>query len=203
MRISARPHPAPLLIAALLALAFPPAAPAEEAPPAPLVLTVRAPSSVSYHLDHTLHEVIGVSRKVEGSARLPSPGAVEVEVRARVDGFDSGNTSRDATMLEVTAAGRFPEVRLTATGRFAPPAAYPATVEVTLTGSLDFHGLTRPVAIPAHVSFLGPATASVTATFAISLKEFEVVPPSLLFMSIKDKAVITAALTLSATPPPP
>jgi polyisoprenoid-binding protein YceI len=191
------------LLTALLGLLGPPAVAADDAAPAPVVLAIRAPSTLSYHLDHTLHEVIGISRRVEGTATLTSPGAVAVEVRARVDGFDSGNGSRDARMLEVTEAARFPLVVLEAKGTFAPPAAWPATVEVTLTGTLAFHGLVRPVTVPARVAFTAPDAATATATFAISLKEFQVEPPSLLFMRIKDRAVITATLALSAVPRAP
>jgi len=195
-------RPSAFLLTALLGL-LGPSAVAADAAPAPLVLSVRAPSSVSYHLDQTLHEVIGVSKRVDGTATMTSPGAVEVEVRVRVEGFDSGNSSRDAKMLEVTEAARFPLVVLKATGTFAPPAAWPATVEATLTGTLAFHGLVRPVTVPARVTFTAAGAATATATFPISLEEFRVEPPSLLFMSIKDKAVITASLVLSADPPGP
>lgn len=201
MRRTARPSA--FLHTALLGLLGQPAVATDDAPPAPLALVVRAPSSVGYHLDHTLHQVIGVSKRVEGTATLPSPGAVEVEVRVRVDGFDSGNSSRDARMLEVTEAARFPLVVLKAAGTFAPPAAWPATVEAKLSGTLAFHGLVRPVSFQARVVFTAPGAATATASFAISLKEFEVEPPSLLFMSIKDRAVITATLALSAGPPAP
>jgi polyisoprenoid-binding protein YceI len=202
MRLLAR-ITSPLLLAALLGLLAPLDAPAEGAPPAPLDLAVSPPSSISYHLDHTLHEVIGVAKLVEGSARLLAGGAVEVEVRVRVAGFDSGNASRDSKMLEVTEAARFPLVVLKAAGTYTPPTAFPATAEVVLAGTLAFHGLVRPVAFPARVTFTAPGRASASATFSISLKEFQVEPPSLLFMSIKDRAVVTASLALQAASPSP
>jgi hypothetical protein len=55
--------------------------------------------------------------------------------------------------------------------------------------------------VPARVTFTAPDAASVVATFAISLAAFQVEPPSLLFLSIKDRAVIKAELTLAARHP--
>lgn len=104
-------------------------------------------------------------------------------------------------MLEVTGASRFPLVELKAAGMFAPPASYPATLDVVLAGELTFHGLTRPVSVPVRATFTGPAVATATATFPFSLESFDVVPPSLLFLVIKDRAVVTATLVLGVATP--
>jgi polyisoprenoid-binding protein YceI len=189
------------LLVLCLALPGPWAARADEEPPAPRLLAVTAPSTVSFHLDHTLHEVVGTSRRIEGSVVLQPAGTVEAELRVRLDSFDSGNSSRDTRMLEVTDAAHHPVVRLSLTAPFSPPATFPATVELTLSGAASFHGRTRPVEVPARVTFTAPAAATVAARFAISLAAFQVEPPSLLFMSIKDRAVIQAELTLAAAPP--
>jgi hypothetical protein len=162
---------------------------------------VTVPSTVSFHLDHTLHAVVGVSKQIEGTVVLLPAGTVEARLRVRVDSFDSGNSSRDAKMLEVTDAAHHPEVLLTLSAPFSPPASFPATVEVTLSGAASFHGRTRPVEVAARVTFTAPDAATVAATFAISLAAFQVEPPSLLFMSIKDRAVIQAHLTLAAAAP--
>ena len=188
-----------------LALRLAAAAPVGSAEPgagaAPVDLAVGKGSSVSYHLVHKFHEVTGVSRAVDGKARLLPGGAVQVMVRARVDAFDSGNGNRDAHMLEVTEAARYPYVVLKAVGAVAPPAGYPATVEVALAGELAFHGVTRPVSMPAQVTFSGPKSASVAATFPISLDGFGVERPSLLFMKVDDTVVIKASLALGAVQP--
>jgi polyisoprenoid-binding protein YceI len=212
MRPPDRHHPAAaaslaLLLGGLAVLGAVAAWAADDAGPAlvpaatPVEFSVRPGSSVSYHLDHTLHDVTGVSKALEGTARLLPGGTVEVLIRVRVDSFDSGNGSRDAKMLEVTEAARFPFVLLKAAGGFRPPASHPATLDLDLTGELTFHGITRPVSVPVRVTFSGPAAARATATFPFSPKEFEVVPPKLLFMVIKDRAAITATVALEAAPP--
>jgi polyisoprenoid-binding protein YceI len=189
------------LLSSALTLPGPLATRADETPPAPRLLAVTAPSSVSYRLDHTLHEVVGISKRVEGTVTLQPGGTVEAELRVRVDSFDSGNSSRDAKVLEVTDATRHPVVVVTVSGPFTPPTTFPSTVDVTLSGALSFHGRSRPLQVPTRVTFTAPDTATVAASFAISLEAFQVEPPSLLFLSIKDRAVIEASLTLAAAGP--
>lgn len=193
---------APAATLAALALALLAGAPpARAAEPAPLDLAVRPGSTLSYRLVHKLHVVTGVSRAVEGKARLLSGGAVQVVVRSRVDAFDSGNGNRDAHMLEATEAARFPFVTLKAVGALAPPEAYPARVEVRLTGELTFHGVSRPVEVPVSVAFASPREATVTASLPISLDAHGVERPSLLFVKVEDAVVVTASLTLAAEGP--
>jgi polyisoprenoid-binding protein YceI len=167
-------------------------------PAGPVDLAVRDGSSLSYKLVHKFHEVTGTSKAVEGKARLQPGGAVQVMVRARVDSFDSGNGNRDAHMQEATEAARFPFVTLKAVGAITPPTAYPATVEVTLSGQLDFHGVSKAVAVPVKVTFTAPGRATATGAFTISLDGHGVERPSLLFVKVDDAVVITASLALAA-----
>lgn len=167
----------------------------------PIDLAVQAGSTLSYRLVHKLHEVTGVSRAVEGKARLLPDGTVQVVVRSRVDAFDSGNGNRDAHMLEATEAARFPFVTLKAVGSLAPPATFPAKVELTLRGQLDFHGTARPVEVPVEVSFASARRATVVAKVPISLDAYGVERPSLLFVKVDDAVVVTASLTLAAEGP--
>jgi len=185
------------LVAALAGA--PPSALAAEA--VPLDLAVRPGSTLSYRLVHKLHEVTGVSKAVEGKARLQPDGAVQVMIRARVDAFDSGNGNRDAHMLEATEAARFPHVTLKAVGALQPPAAFPASVTVTLRGELTFHGVTRPVEVPVVVAFASARQATASARLPISLDAHGVERPSLLFVKVDDVVVVTASLALAAEGP--
>lgn len=187
----------PALALLALALSAAPAAAAE----APLDLAVRPGSILSYRLVHKLHEVTGVSRAVEGKARLQPGGTVQVMVRSRVDAFDSGNGNRDAHMLEATEAARFPFVTLKAVAAVASPASYPARVEATLRGELSFHGVSRPVEVPVTVSFATARQAQVIGQVTISLEAHAVERPSLLFVKVDDTVVVTAGLSLEAEEP--
>ncbi len=155
-------------------------------------------SVLAYELVHKFHVVEGVSKAVEGRARLLPDGGVQAMVRARVDSFDSGNGNRDADMREVTEAARFPFVALKAVGALPRVASYPATVEITLRGELSFHGRTRPVEVPAKVRFESSERVAVESTFAVSLEAFEVQRPSLLFVKVDDRLDVTVNLALEA-----
>ncbi|GEJ56464.1 YceI family protein [Anaeromyxobacter diazotrophicus] len=180
----------PALLAALL-LAAPAAA--------PRTFDVLPGSTITYRLVHKFHTVTGVSRAVEGKARLMPDGTVQVMVRAPLDSFDSGNSNRDAHMREATAAGTNPYVALKAVGRAPPPERYPAEEAVALRGELTLK-TARPVELPARVRFESAERASVKSTFPVSLEEHQVERPSLMFVKVDDRVEIDAALLLGAEP---
>jgi polyisoprenoid-binding protein YceI len=184
----------PLLPAAALALAL------AAAGDGSVDLQVASGSTLTFRVVHKLHEVEGLSRTVEGRARLLPGGAVQVVVRSRVDAFDSGNENRDAHLREVTEAARFPVVQLKAVGQGAAVASYPATVEVALHGELTFHGRSLPLDVPVAVRFDRPDHASAEATFAVSLEAYGVERPALLFVKVEDRVEVQARLQLEAAP---
>lgn len=80
-------------------------APAPAAVPAGTNLTVSTKdSSITYRLIHKLHKFDGVSKAVEGRARILPDGKTQVAIRAKVDSFDSGNANRDSHMKETVEA---------------------------------------------------------------------------------------------------
>lgn len=165
----------------------------------PRTFAVMPGSTLSYRLVHKLHEVTGVSKAVEGKARVLPDGGVQVVVRAGVDSFDSGNGNRDAHMREVTEAARYPLVQVKAVGAgVAAPASYPAAIELVLRGELTFHGRSRPLEVPAKVQFLSADRVTVEASFPVSLEAYGVERPSLLFVKVNDRIDLAAKLTLEA-----
>jgi polyisoprenoid-binding protein YceI len=185
---------------ALLALASLAGGPAGATEP-PLELTVGPGSTLGYVLVHKFHEVRGLAGAIEGKVRLLPDGQVQAMVRARVEAFDSGNGNRDAHMLEVTEAGRYPLVVLKAAGALAPPATTPATVTATLRGEVTFHGVTRPVEVPVTATFTTPRQVTATGRLTLSLEAFGVERPSLLFVPVDDAVVVSASLVLAAEGP--
>ncbi len=185
-----------LLALALLGLTWRPALAAD----GPVDLAVAPGSTISYLLIHKFHEVVGTSTVVEGRARLLPGGGLQVMVRAKVDSFDSGNGNRDAHMLEVTEAARFPLVTLKAAGTLTPPATYPATLALDLDGEVGLHGVTRAVKVPVTVTFTSPKEATAEGTLTLSLEAHGVERPSLLFVKVDDALVVKAKLRLEAAP---
>jgi hypothetical protein len=187
---------APLL--ALLIAAAPAAQardPATAAHETPRTFAVLPGSTLSYHLVHKFHTVTGVSRIIEGKARLLPDGTVQVMVRAPLESFDSGNSNRDEHMLEVTDAARNPYVVLKGVGRVSQPSSFPSEVALRLQGELTLK-TTQPVAVPMTVRFEAPDRASIDTRFPVSLEQHGVERPSLLFVKVDDRIEIEAKLRL-------
>jgi hypothetical protein len=179
----------------LLLLAGAPVAPADPAPAA-TTWVVADGSTVAYRLIHKFHSVEGTARAIEGKARLAPDGTLQVAVRARVAAFDSGNSNRDAHMLEVTEAERFPFVTVKGVATGIHVDSHPAEVEVPLRGALELHGVSRDLDVTARVRFADPARVEVEANFPVSLTAHGVERPSLLFVKVEDRIEIVARLVL-------
>lgn len=164
---------------------------------APRTFAVAPGSTLAYHLKHPFHGVDGVSRAAEGKARMLPDGTVQVMVRARVDSFDSGNSNRDAHMKEVTEAARLPWVVLKAVAEGLSAERYPVDRDLPLRGALEFHGVTRELALTAHLHLPSPDRAEVTAEFPVSLTEHGVERPSLLFVKVDDRIELRARIALA------
>ena len=165
----------------------------------PRTFDVLPGSTLTYRLVHKFHTVTGVSRSVEGKARLLPDGTVQVAVRAPLDSFDSGNSNRDAHMREATGSGTNPYVAFKGVGRMNPPDHFPVDEKVALRGELTLK-TTKPVEVPTEVRFESPDRASVKTTFPVSLEEHGVERPSLVFVKVDDKIEIDAQLMLGASP---
>lgn len=198
--LSAAPEPA--IAPATPAEATPAAAAAPATAPAATIWDVAKGSTISCHVVHKFHAVDEVTRAVEGKARLSPEGDLDVSIRAPVASFDSGNSNRDAHMLEVTEAARFPWVSLKG-GATGVRVVAAGDVDVPLRAELDLHGVQREVDVTAHVHFASPGHAEVQATFPVSLTAHRVKRPSLLFVKIEDQATVTARLVLDAEAPQP
>jgi polyisoprenoid-binding protein YceI len=152
-------------------------------------------STLTYHLVHKMHKVDGVSKKVEGKAHLLPDGKAQVMVRAASQSFDSGNVNRDEHMKETIDAARFPEIVLKALGEgVTPPATFPSTQKKTFKAQLDFHGVQQVFDVIVDVAWDSPNKAHANTSFAISLDNFKVERPSLMFVKVDDELKIDANL---------
>ncbi len=168
---------------------------ADPAPAATLLSVDAGQSKLTYHLVHKFHKFDGVSKKVEGKARILPDGQAQVGVRAPIESFDSGNANRDAHMKEVTDAAKYPTIELKAAGAgLTPPTQFPTTVDKTFQGELSFHGVKKILQVPVKVTFEAPGKVSASAHFNISLDEFKIERPSLMFVKVDDTLVIDVSL---------
>ena len=116
-----------------------------------LVLDPQA-SKVSFTLKATGHQVEGgLALKPGRLAFDPATGAASGEIAVDLASAQTGNKSRDKTMLEeVLETGRFPLAVFHAEKiRGNVPAS--GAGEVTLDGTLSFHGSDHKVSLPAKI----------------------------------------------------
>ena len=178
-------------LAALLILAAPAVASAQ------IYRLEPANSTLSYHITWTLHDATGVSKQLQGAAAL-KPGEAQVQIRTEVGSFDSGNANRDSHMKETVEAAKYQFVSLKGVIKnFNPPASYPVTLKQMLDAQIEFHGVTRPMQIPVEITFTDASHLRAHSEFDISLDNFKIDRPSLMFKKIDDKTHIKADLSFA------
>ena len=151
-----------------------------------------ARSTLVYAMEHPAHDWTGTSRRVSGTLTLTEGRLTGGRAQAPVTSFDSGNRSRDSNMASDTEAYLYPTVTFEAS-RVEPAGEGRATVHGTLT----FHGVARPVTMPATVDVTGDAVR-VRGAFDVTLREFGLSRPSLLGVRTRDW--IGLRVDLLATP---
>lgn len=162
----------------------------------PRIYSVKKDASLLiYKLHHPLHEVEGKAKPSTGRAMLAPDGKLQVQVRANVKDFNSGNSNRDAHMQEATEAAKFPLVEFKGKAQGVKlPDSFPATVTVTLEGEVTFHGVMQKMNVPMTVLFTSEKEATVTGTFDVSLDAHKVERPALLMRKVDDKLVLEPKL---------
>ncbi len=168
------------------------------APGARAFEVVAADSRVGYAIAHTLHDVRGESRAVEGRLLLLPDGKAQAMVRIPAASFRSGDANRDAHLMEVIEGATYPHVVLKAVG----PASLPerGVAALTLKAQLEFHGQKRELTVPVEVGPLPDGRWRVSSRFTISLDAFAVERPSLMFVKLPDETVIRVELVLREVP---
>jgi polyisoprenoid-binding protein YceI len=147
-------------------------------------------SSISYHLTHKMHAFTGVSKKFRCVVDLGEDSLKSrIYVKAAVVEFNSGNSSRDANMLEATEASKFPFVEFASDSVRREDNGKDGR-QWRVYGRLAFHGVRRAVAFTVKPETNG-GKVRVTGSFDISLTEFKIERPSLLMIPVDDALKIT------------
>lgn len=150
----------------------------------------KASSWISYEGKHPLHSWKAVCREVdcvvtydEDEAKLET-----VAISAKVMAFDSRNTNRDSHALEALEALTYPKINFTSAQLSRSES------NLIINGSLNFHGITKPLTINAKTYTEGNVIR-VEGAFPVTLSEFKVDRPSLLFVKIEDEIKINFSFT--------
>lgn len=142
-------------------------------------------STLTYRLSHTTHFAVGVSKDFICRVDLaPDTLSSKVIVSAAVRSFTTGNDSRDDHALETVRAMKHPRVEFASDSVRAAPGGY------RVYGILDFAGRRRPI------DFLvtpkrGPGKVGVTGGFIVKLTDYDIKPPSFLFLKTKNEMEIS------------
>ncbi len=183
----------PLLIASLIGLAGAPAQAQQVA------ATIDSTASlVHYTGTAPLHSWRGTSRSVQGKfvLRPRRPDSSRAVIRIPVASFDSGNSTRDSGMRDVTEADAYPFVTFRGTD-FSPltwgrgASGYRGGWAVS--GELTFHGRTHPLRDTVSVEVAGD-TVRARAEFDVSLTRFDVERPGFMGFTVGDTIRIDAQL---------
>lgn len=159
----------------------------------PIAYAFTPESTVSYHVLHPLHHVVGVSHRLTGEPKVtagPNPDLVlPLQLAIPIRSFDSGNRNRDRNMLQVMHAGRYPDVLLEIRSvKWASKRTEGSktTAEGKALGDLTMNGVTRPVDVQLS-GYVEGNRMLVDARFSLLLSDFSVERPSLLFRQVDDQ----------------
>ena len=168
----------PRLLALLALLAFPDPSAAKP------YEAIKGESILTYVLKHPAHTVKGVNRDFRCSVELSDDTvSSRIRVGAEVRKFDSGNSNRDSHAMEAIHALKFPRVT------FESDSIKPDSDGYLVSGTLTFHGQTRPVAFRVTPETVGDRVR-ITGSFTVKLSDFGVKRPSLMFIKAEDNLTI-------------
>lgn len=166
------------------------------------------PSFVGYRMDETFagetitKEAAGRTPEVEGRIEIDGDRVTSARVVAQLDALRSDRTARDSALrTRGLETDRFPEATFTLTeaiGLGADPARGEA-VATTAVGTLDLHGVSRPVEIALEACWTGPSIRLSGATDLV-LADHGIEPISSAIVEIAEEGVLELELTLE--PPP-
>ena len=155
--------------------------------------------NAGYLLVHKFHEVEGKSTKIQTKA-VWDGDQIKVQARGLVDSFVSGDASRDAHMLEVMEAEKFPFVMIRGViGGVAVPTGA-LKVDTTLKADVELHGQTVSKDVPVTLDFADPTHVTVSFSFPESLEGHGIERPSLLFVKVDDDIKITGSIPMERKP---
>ena len=97
-------------------------------------------------------------------------------------------TQRDGIVSRQLDVQQFPDAKFAATSA-SVAAATSSQVDVSVTGSLTIHGVTRPVTVTAKAQFVG-GKIEIAGSVSINMTDYGVSPPQVPFTTVDPAATI-------------
>jgi hypothetical protein len=147
-------------------------------------------STLTYHVSHPLHEAEGISHAARGKG-LCHAGECNFLIAVPVNTFESGNSNRDLHMLQVVRGAEFPLVVV----RLSLPESELTAPVIHANLEVRFAGLTAHYEdVLLHRVSKGTAS-EVTGTIPLRISDFNIKPPKLLTIPIKDQVPVSVDTT--------
>jgi len=142
-------------------------------------------SFVSYEMHHILHTWVGTSKELNGVVQLGADGKIEkVALVSKVSGFDSENSNRDAHMMEVTEALKYPTISFYSTSVVESKPG-----ELDVKGVLQFHGVNKETVFKATAASKGGA-AIVSGDLIFLLEDYKIQRPSFMLNKVDNEVKV-------------
>jgi polyisoprenoid-binding protein YceI len=160
-------------------------------------------SEVGFDASSTLHDFTGRSRRVSGElrARLDdlascAGGSVRVEAKS----LDTGVSGRDKDMREELEVSTYPTIEFRLAGATGTPGTSSEARPVELAGAFVIHGRRVPVDARTSVVRLEAGGLWVEGRAKLRLSDFDIDPPSILFVDVDDEVEAWWKLALEPVP---
>jgi Uncharacterized conserved protein len=144
-----------------------------------------------FHVDDTYDSFDGKTNDVSGAivADAAAPAAGSVQLTINVNALDTGNGLRNNQMRErFLQTDKFGTATFKSVSVVAPPSVAPnQPVDISVTGDLTLHGVTKRMTIPVRVVLIPDGRLHVTSSFKIHLPDFGVIVPHNLLVIVNDE----------------
>lgn len=143
-------------------------------------------STITYYMNHALHAWDGTSSDLNGVVVVSPENKIQkVAIVSKVSAFDSKSSNRDAHMLEVTEALKFPNISFSSTSITELKSG-----ELEIKGMLQFHGVSK------EISFKGlskneTGSTKVSGEFIFLLEDFKIERPSFMLQKVDNEVKVT------------
>mgnify|MGYP001316933306 CR=1 FL=1 len=150
-------------------------------------------SKVIYYGSHPLHDWSGESKsiKLNTECQYEDMKACNIEFEIPLLSFYSGNDNRDSNMLHYLNAYNHPNVIMNFDNFIISD-----YFDNLIVSDLFLNGIKKTYEIPLNISLVSETAYQVESIFSISLNDFKVKLPSLLFLSIDDEIKIEVKLLI-------
>lgn len=137
----------------------------------------KSKTRISYELRHPAHTVRALSNDLQVKIEYDKTKntIINAIAQVRVKTFDSGNSNRDSHAMELIEATKYPRTQ------FKSTKVVQEGDSITIYGDLTFHNVSKNITIKGTAKLNGNRLI-INGRFAISLDEFNVERPTLLFV---------------------